>query len=293
MESQSPKATIELLKQNGFRFSKSMGQNFIIDGNIPEKIVRLAGIDGSSGVLEVGSGIGALTLALCKKAGHVVAVELDGRLMPVLSEAVSGRTNVEIIHGDILKLDIKKLAKEKMTGFIPCVCANLPYNITTPVLSAFIDAGVFETVTVMVQKEVARRMCAMPGSPDYGAFSVFVNYHTEAEIFFDVPPECFMPRPGVFSSVVAMKARKERLLEPDDEAMFFRVVRASFEQRRKTIVNALHAAFGNAIDKEEIAKSVAQCGHDPRARGETLGIDDFASIAMAIKKNIDENGLMM
>ena len=276
------RAVRELLEARGFRFSKSMGQNFLIDSNIPEKIVRLAALDASCGVLEVGPGLGALTSALSKAAGRVLAVELDGRLVPILREKFAEQSNVEIIQGDILKLALRRLVGEKMPG-LPChICANLPYNITTPALTAFIGSGVFKSITVMVQREVARRICAKPASPEYGAFSVFVSYHSEPELLFDVPPECFLPRPKVFSSVVKLKMRSSSFLEAEAEELFFKAVRAAFGQRRKTLVNALYAVFGNALDKETIEGAVARCGFDTRIRGETLGLEDFMKISASI-----------
>ena len=269
----------ELLKEQGFRFSKSMGQNFLVDPNIPEKIVRLSGIDSSSGVLEVGPGLGALTSAICRSAGRVTAVELDLRLLPMLRDSIADIDNVEIVQGNILKLDIAELVKAKMPDMKYHVCSNLPYNITTPALTAFISTNVFDTITVMIQREVAGRICASPGTPDYGAFTVFINYHAEPEILFDVPPECFMPRPKVYSSVVTMKMRLERPLIPEDEAVFFRVVRAAFGQRRKTLVNALYSAFGNKLQKADIEGIVRNCGFDTRIRGETLGIEEFMRLS--------------
>ena len=264
----------ELLEGHGFRFSKSLGQNFLVDANIPEKIVRLSGIDEGCCVLEVGPGIGALTSVLCKVAGEVVAVELDGRLLPILRDVLDGCQNVEVVQGDILKMDIGQLVSGKISA-TKRVCANLPYNITTPALTVLIEADVFESITVMIQREVAARICAKPGSPEYGAFTVYSNYHTKPEILFDVPPECFVPRPKVHSSVVTMKTRSEKLLNPVEEAAFFRVVRAAFGQRRKTLINALHAAFGNTMRKDEIADRVIKCGFDTKVRGETLGIEEF------------------
>ena len=278
----SEKTIRELLNKYGFKFSKSMGQNFLIDGNIPEKIVRLSGIDEGCGVLEVGPGIGALTIELSRAAGRVTAVELDGRLLPILEEILIGQHNVDIVRGDILKLDIKKLVNEVMPGLKHHVCANLPYNITTPTLTAFISAGVFETITVMVQREVARRICADPGSKDYGAFSVYAQFHTKPQTLFDVPPECFMPRPKVFSSVVIMHARNERILSPEVETLFFSVVRAAFGQRRKTLANALFSAFASSIGKAEISEIIVQCGFDPLTRGETLSIEDFSKLTKQI-----------
>ncbi|MCL2200504.1 MAG: 16S rRNA (adenine(1518)-N(6)/adenine(1519)-N(6))-dimethyltransferase RsmA [Oscillospiraceae bacterium] len=268
-----------ILDSHGFKFSKSMGQNFLIDANIPEKIVRLAEIDKSCGVLEIGPGIGALTAYLCMAAGRVTAVELDEKVLPMLAAELEGFDNVEIISGDILKTDIEKMVNNTLVGLKPCVCANLPYNITSPVITRLIDANIFDSITVMVQKEVALRMCAEPGSSDYGAFSVYINYHTEPAILFDVPPECFMPRPKVTSAVVQMKLRKERILPPKEEAMFFRVVKAAFAQRRKTLVNALHSAFGSKMGKDEITEIVAACGFAPLVRGETLGIGEFVKLS--------------
>ena len=272
-------AVRESMDLHGVRQLKALGQNFLIDKNIPEKIVRLAGIDKQCGVLEIGPGLGALTVELGSAAGRVVAVELDRRLLPLLGERLAERQNVEIVQGDILKLDINGLVCGKMPELRHQVCANLPYNITTPVLTLLIDSHIFERITVMLQREVARRICAGPGSPDYSAFSVYMNYHAEPEILFDVPPECFSPRPKVHSSVVKIDTRSKRLLEPEKEKVFFRVVRAAFGQRRKTLVNALHSVFGSSLGKEDIAGFVMQCGFGANVRGEKLGIEDFARLA--------------
>jgi len=273
------KSIKEVLERHGFRFSKSLGQNFLVDPNIPEKIVRLSDIDGSCSVLEIGPGIGALTLPLCRAAGFVTAVELDTALLPILSEVLSEQSNVVVVRGDILRLSIAELVNEQTSGLRRFACANLPYNITTPAISALIDSGVFESITVMVQREVARRICAGSADSDYGAFSVYINYHSMPEILFDVPPECFMPRPNVHSSVVKIKMRKEPLLQAMEEPKFFKVVRAAFGQRRKTLVNALYAVFGSEIEKNEIAKIVESCGFDAKIRGETLGLEDFIKLS--------------
>jgi len=269
----------ELLSMHGIKLSKSMGQNFLVDANIPEKIVRQSGIDKSCGVLEVGPGLGALTSILSREAGFVASVELDKRLVPVLNDIFSEHSNVKVVQGDILKLDIKKLVDENRSGLSQHVCANLPYNITTPAITAFIDAGAFESITVMVQKEVAGRICVKPGSSEYGAFTVYINYHSSPEILFDVPPECFIPRPKVTSSVVRMIVKPGQIQDAEDEKTFFRVVRAAFGQRRKTLVNALYAVFDKTHSKEEITNIVANCGFDIRIRGEMLSIDDFIKIA--------------
>ncbi|SHI16007.1 16S rRNA (adenine1518-N6/adenine1519-N6)-dimethyltransferase [Sporobacter termitidis DSM 10068] len=279
MELTSERGIKELLNSHGFRFSKSMGQNFLVDAGVPENIAAGSGVDGSFGVLEIGPGIGALTAALSRRAARVVAVELDNKLLPILSDTLADCGNVKVIPGDILKLDIARTVREEMPGLRYAVCANLPYNITTPVLTALVEARVFETITVMVQREVARRMCAAPGTSDYGAFSVFVQYHASPGILFDVPPSSFLPPPKVTSSVVTMALRREKPAEVADEAMFFRVVRAAFAQRRKTLVNSLESVFGGRLNKDALKELVVGCGLDALARGETLGIPEFAALA--------------
>ena len=277
----------ELLNSHGFSFTKSLGQNFLIDGNIPEKIVRLSEINSSNGVFEAGAGIGALTIELSRSAGQVLAVEIDKRLLPILDDVLSDKKNVEIIHGDFLKVDISDLVKTKMQGLKPVVCANLPYNITSPAISAFIHAEVFDHITVMVQREVAQRICAVPNSPEYGAFTVFVNYHTKPEILFDVSPDCFMPKPKVWSSVVRMKTKTEKLFEQKDEKLFFSLVKAAFSQRRKTLVNALHGSFGRSMSKNEISSIIEEGGFIALTRGETLGVEDYAKLVPLFRGHID------
>ena len=267
-----------LLERHGFHFSKSKGQNFLIDASVPRRIAEEAGIDESCGALEVGPGIGPLTQQLCLHAKKVVAVEVDRSLQPVLAETMAGNENLEIIFGDILKTDIQKLVSEEFAGLRPMACANLPYYITTPVLAALLESRCFEAVTVMVQKEVAQRICSPAGKGDYGAFSVFCQYYAEPELLFDVPPHCFLPQPKVTSSVLKLTMRKSPVCEIKDEALFFRVVRASFAQRRKTLVNGLSAGFGE-FSKEQITKILTDCGLSPTVRGETLDIPGFASIA--------------
>ena len=271
--------TIDLLNVHGIKASKSMGQNFLIDTNIPKKIVRSIELDDSTGVFEIGPGLGALTLELSSVAGHVTAVELDKQLVGILENIFSGYENVDIIHGDALKLDIGKLAEEKLNGRKLHVCANLPYNITTPVITRLLETGLFETLTVMIQKEVAERICAKAGSAEYGSFTVFSNYYTQPEMLFDVSPDCFYPRPKVTSTVIRLKTRAAKGLSAEREKTFFKVVRAAFGQRRKTLVNALHAVFGNAYSKEEIASIVSNCGYDTRIRGERLNIEEFMSLS--------------
>ena len=275
----NPAEIKELLARHGFRFSKSMGQNFLIERSVPERIAEMSGIDESWGVLEIGPGIGALTVQLAQRAGKVVSVELDKALPPLLKESLAGCDNVKIISGDILKTDIYELVQSEFAGRRLCVCANLPYNITTPVLTKLMDTGLFEFLTVMIQKEVAKRITASPGAADYGAFTVYANYHSHPEILFDVSPSCFMPQPKVTSSVIKL-TRREKPECVRDEKLFFKVVRASFAQRRKTMVNGLASVF--PMTKEELTDIIKQCGFDEKVRGETLGIPEFALIANMI-----------
>ena len=270
-----------LLASHGFRFSKSMGQNFLTAAWVPEDIAEAAQLDENTGVLEVGPGIGCLTEQLALRAGKVVAVELDNALRPVLSQTLAGKNNVEIIFGDVLKQDIKGLVSEKMQGLRPVVCANLPYNVTSPLITAFLEAECFDSVTVMIQREVAKRICAKPATADYGAFTVLVNWYAEPEMLFDVPPSCFIPQPKVTSSVIRLKTRSEPPVEVKDKALFFRVVRAAFGMRRKTLTNALSANF-NELNKADIENLLTACGFDPKIRGEVLSIGDFAAISDAI-----------
>ena len=267
-----------LLERHGFHFSKSMGQNFLIESWVPRDIAQASGADGSSAVLEIGPGVGPLTQQLSRLAGKVVSVELDRSLLPVLSETMADCPNVEIVPGDILKLDIGALLDEKFEGFTPIACANLPYNITTPVITALLECGRFASITVMIQREVARRICAAPGTADYGAFSLFCQYHAGTELLFDVAPECFLPAPKVTSSVLRLLPRPKPS-EVEDEAFFFRVVRASFAQRRKTLLNALSSSFGDRLSKEDLRQALADCSLPESVRGERLGIEEFAALA--------------
>ena len=269
-----------LLGSYGFRFSRSMGQNFLIDPTVPERIAALSGADESHAVLEIGPGVGALTACLAPLAGSVTAVELDRDLAPILQKTLSDFKNVRIIQGDILKLDLAALAAD-MAPLTPMVCANLPYNITTPVLTALLDSGLFSSVTVMVQREVARRICAEAGSPDYGAFSVFCAYHARPLLLFDVPPESFIPAPKVWSSVVRMDVSAPPV-PIEDEQHFFRTVRAAFAQRRKTLANSLQTGF-SGIPRERLTEIIVSLGHDPRVRGEALTLADFAALSEALK----------
>lgn len=271
-----------LLNRHGFRFSKAMGQNFLTAAWVPERIAAEAAPDGRTGVLEVGPGIGCLTAELSRTAQKVVAVELDERLRPILAETLFDCANVELIFGDVLKLDLPALVRERFAGLRPVVCANLPYNVTSPLLAAFLEAGCFEEITVMIQREVAHRLCARAGTADYGAFTVFTQWYAEPEILFDVPPGCFLPAPKVTSSVVRLRVRETKPAAVADEKLFFAVVRAAFNQRRKTLVNALGSGLAG-FDKETVTAAVTRCGFDLRIRGEALDIAGFAAIANALK----------
>ena len=267
-----------LLARHKFRFSKSMGQNFLTAAWVPEDIAASAGLDEHTGVLEVGPGVGCLTKELSERAGKVVSVELDKALKPVLAETLADCENVEIVFGDVLKQDLPALVEERMPGMRHVVCANLPYNVTSPLLTAFLEAKCFETVTVMIQREVARRICAGSGSADYGAFGIFVQWHAVPELLFDVPPSCFVPQPKVTSSVIRLTRREKPPFPVRDEALMFRLVRAAFNQRRKTLVNAVGSQV-QGVTKEEIEKVLQTLGFDTRIRGEVLDIGGFAKIS--------------
>ena len=281
----SPDTIKYLLDKHGFRFSKSMGQNFLIDSSVPVRIAEAADLDETVGVLEVGAGFGCLTAATAAYAGKVVCVELDTSLQPVLEETLEEYDNAEIVYGDVMKTDIKALVAEKFAGLKPVVCANLPYNITSPVITAFLESGCFETITVMIQKEVAKRMNAKPGTADYGAFTLLVQWYCETEILFDVSPSCFMPAPKVTSSVIQLRKRTAPVCQVQDEALMFKVIRAAFNQRRKTLNNALSNGFGQ-LTKQEIAECIAECGFDERIRGEALHLEQFAALADALAKRL-------
>lgn len=275
-----------LLSRHGFRFSKSMGQNFLTAAWVPEDIADAAGLDEHTGVMEIGPGIGCLTEQLSMRAGKVVSVELDTSLRPVLAETIGERANVEVVYEDVLKINIPELLDEKMPGMRHVVCANLPYNVTGPVISRLLKSDCFECITVMIQREVARRICAKPGTGDYGAFTVFVNWYAQPEMLFDVPPGCFIPQPKVTSSVIRLNCRKAPPVEVKSEAMFMRVVRAAFAQRRKTLLNALSAGF-DELSKETVEKCLLNSGFDPKVRGEVLSIGEFAKIADAFCTVLD------
>ena len=272
-----------LLAEHGFHFSKAKGQNFLIAPWVPQSIAQEAGVDETAGVLEIGPGIGSLTQQLALRAKKVCAVEVDERLKPILAMTVGEFDNLEILWGDVLKQDVAALVKEKFPGLRPMACANLPYYITSPILTALLEAECFDSVTVMVQKEVAVRIAAAPGTADYSAFTVFCQYYAEPELLFDVPAHCFLPQPKVTSAVIQLKVRKERNWDILDEEVFFRLVRASFAMRRKKLSNGLASGFPE-LGKAGAAEVIAAAGFDENVRGETLGIPEFARIANEIVK---------
>ena len=272
-----------LLAEHGFHFSKAKGQNFLIARWVPERIAEDSGVDAAAGVLEIGPGVGPLTQQLCLRAGKVCAVEVDQRLKPILRQTVGGFDNLEIIWDDILKQDIKALVAEKFRGLRPMACANLPYYITSPILSALLEAECFDAVTVMVQKEVAQRIAAKPGTADYSAFTVFCQFYAEPELLFDVPAHCFIPQPKVTSAVITLRTRKEIPWEILDRDVFFRTVKASFAMRRKKLQNGLAAGFPE-LGKAGAGEVIGACGLDANVRGETLDIPGFAAIANEITR---------
>ena len=272
-----------LLAEHGFHFSKAKGQNFLIASWVPQQIAEDAGVDSTAGVLEIGPGIGPLTQQLCLRAKKVCAVELDKRLAPILKQTVGEFDNLEIIWDDVLNQDIPALVAEKFPGLRPMACANLPYYITSPILTALLEAECFHSVTVMVQKEVAQRIAAAAGSEDYSAFTVFCQYYAEPEILFDVPAHCFMPQPKVTSAVITLRTRSEKPWQIDDEKIFFRTVRASFAMRRKKLANGLAAGFSE-LGKEGAAAVIARAGLPENVRGETLTIGQFAALSNEIVK---------
>ena len=274
-----------LLAEHGFHFSKAKGQNFLIAPWVPESIARDAGVDASAGVLEIGPGIGPLTQQLALRAGKVCAVEVDCRLEPLLKQTVGEFDNLEIIWNDVLNLNIPELVQEKFPGLRPMACANLPYYITSPILTALLQAECFDSVTVMVQKEVAQRIAAAPCSGDYSAFSIFCQYYAQPELLFDVPAHCFLPQPKVTSAVITLRVRKERPWNIQNPQVFFRTVRASFAMRRKKLSNGLASGFPE-LGKAGAEDVLRACGFDENVRGEVLGIPEFAKLANEITERL-------
>ena len=276
----NPKNTIEIIQKYEFMFQKKFGQNFLIDAHVLEKIISAAGITKDDCVLEIGPGIGTMTQYLAENAGHVVAVEIDRNLIPILKETLADYDNVTVINEDILRVDIKTLAEEYNGGKPIKVVANLPYYITTPIIMGLFESGVpIDNITVMVQKEVADRMKEGPGSKDYGALSLAVQYYAEPEIVANVPPNCFIPRPNVGSAVIRLTRHKEMPVEVKDPALMFKIIRASFNQRRKTLQNGLGNAPELPYTKEQIAAAIAEMGLTPTIRGEALSLAQFAQLS--------------
>ena len=276
----NPKNTIEIIQKYEFMFQKKFGQNFLIDAHVLEKIISAAGITKDDCVLEIGPGIGTMTQYLAENAGHVVAVEIDRNLIPILKETLADYDNVTVINEDILRVDIKALAEEYNGGKPIKVVANLPYYITTPIIMGLFESGVpIDNITVMVQKEVADRMKEGPGSKDYGALSLAVQYYAEPEIVANVPPNCFIPRPNVGSAVIRLTRHKEMPVEVKDPALMFKIIRASFNQRRKTLQNGLGNAPELPYTKEQIAAAIAEMGLTPTIRGEALSLSQFAQLS--------------
>ena len=281
----NPKYTIEVLQKYGFVFQKRFGQNFLIDTRVLDRIIEASEITKDDFVLEIGPGIGTMTQYLADAAREVTAVEIDDALIPILQDTLKEWDNVSVIHGDILKTDIRKIADEKNQGRPIKVVANLPYYITTPIIMGLFEKNVpVDSITVMVQKEVADRMQVGPGTKDYGALSLAVQYYAKPEIVANVPPNCFMPRPKVGSAVIRLTRHEQCPVEVEDEKFMFRVIRASFNQRRKTLANGLNNAPDIQVSKEDIAKALEELGVGAGIRGETLTLEQFARLSNILKK---------
>ena len=286
----NPNETIQVLQKHEFQFKKKFGQNFLIDPHVLDKIVDAAQITKDDFVLEIGPGIGTLTQYLCENARQVLAVEIDDKLIPILKETLQPYDNVEVLHGDILKQDIQQIADTYNDGKPIKVVANLPYYITTPIIMELFESHVpLANVTVMVQKEVADRMKAEPGTKDYGALSLAVQYYAKPYIAAFVPPNCFMPRPNVGSAVIRLDCLARVPVEVHNEKLMFRLIRASFNQRRKTLQNGIANSAELSFTKEQAARAIEQAGFDVRIRGEKLGLEEFARLADELER-MTENG---
>lgn len=282
-----PQNTIAILQKYNFNFQKKFGQNFLIDTHVLEKIIQSAGITKEDFVLEIGPGIGTMTQYLCEQAREVVTVEIDKKLVPILEDTLSEYDNVTVLNEDILKVDLNKLAEEKNAGKPIKVVANLPYYITTPIIMGLFESHVpLDSITVMVQKEVADRMQVGPGTKDYGALSLAVQYYAKPEIAANVPPNCFMPRPNVGSAVITLRRYEKPPVEVENEKLMFRLIRASFNQRRKTLVNGLNNSPEISLPKEMIAEAIAELGVSPSIRGEALTLEQFAKLSNLIQKRL-------
>lgn len=276
----NPQKTIEIIQKYEFAFQKKFGQNFLIDTHVLDKIIAAAGVTKEDCVLEIGPGIGTMTQYLAESARHVVAVEIDSNLIPILNETLADYDNVTVIHGDILKVDVNQIIDEYNEGRPIKVVANLPYYITTPIIMGLFEGMVpIDNITVMVQKEVADRMQVGPGSKDYGALSLAVQYYAEPYIVANVPPNCFMPRPGVGSAVIRLTRHKTSPVEVKEPDLMFRLIRASFNQRRKTLQNGLNNSPEVDFSKEQIIEAIESLGLSPSVRGETLTLEQFAALS--------------
>ena len=283
----SHSATMDLVKKHGFKFTKSLGQNFLIDDNIVDKIVAGAGIGPGDKIIEVGPGIGTLTREMASRAQNLMAVEIDKNLIPILADTLGDYDNVKIVNEDIIKADIRGLIDENLGGGPVKLVANLPYYITTPIIMRFLEENINVTdIVVMVQKEVAERMNAQPGGKDFGALSVAVQYYCDTEIIAKVPRHLFVPLPNVDSIVIALRVRSERKYKVDDEGLYFKVVKAAFGQRRKTLLNSI-SSMGN-LAKDQVKEALEEAGIDPKRRGETLSLDEFAILSNVIGNKLKE-----
>ena len=281
----SPSKTKEILSKYPFVFRKKYGQNFLIDSHVLNKIIKGAQITEEDCVLEIGPGIGSLTQVLSFQAKKVIAVEIDDQLIPILNDTLGQYDNIKIIHGDILKIDLKKLIEEENSNQPIKVVANLPYYITTPIIMELLESKLpVKSITIMVQKEVAQRLAASPGSKDYGAISVAVQYYSKPCLLANVPHNCFIPRPNVDSAVIHLEVFNEPTVSVKDEALFFKIIKAAFSQRRKTLINSLYNQNVISISKEEMASILSRVGLDENIRGEMLSIDEFAKLSDALSE---------
>lgn len=285
----NPTNTLAVINKYGFAFQKKFGQNFLIDANVVEKIVREAGVTKDDFVLEIGPGIGTMTQILCENAREVAAVEIDKNLIPILQDTLSEYDNVTVINEDILKVDINALAQEKNQGRPIKVVANLPYYITTPIIMGLFESHVpIDSITIMVQKEVADRMQVGPGTKDYGALSLAVQYYARPEIVLTVPASCFMPRPNVDSAVIKLTRHETNPVQVEDEKLMFKIIRASFNQRRKTLANGLNNSSEIHLPKEIIAEAIIELCGNPSIRGEALTLEEFAGLSNIISNKLKE-----
>lgn len=293
MDIATPSRTKEIIRKHGFSFKKSLGQNFLIDMNIMNRIVGAAELDERTGALEIGPGIGALTEQLARQAGVVAAVEIDQRLIPILGEVMEPYPNVSVVHGDVLKVDLQQLFTEKFSSMDKVsVVANLPYYVTTPIMMKLLEERLpLKNIVVMIQKEVAERMAAKPGGKDFGSLSIAVQYYSEPDIVCTVPGTVFIPQPNVDSAVIRLKVREKPPVEVQDEQRFFEVVQASFTQRRKTLWNNLKSRYAGDLGVEALQAALAEAGIEPSRRGETLSLEEYAKLSDAVTRAyLEQNG---